>query len=80
MRFKFRVIVMPKRDLLDPQGRAVERVLKDLGKPIHNVRIGKSVELEVEASTKEEARRMVEEVAGEILSNPIIENYTLVEL
>lgn len=80
MTFKFRVIVMPRRDLLDPQGRAVASVLRDMGIKVGEVRIGKSVEVEVEANSEEEAMEIVKKMADEVLSNPIIEDYTVQEL
>ncbi len=80
MTFRFRVIVMPRRDLLDPQGRAVATVLRDMGMEVGEVRIGKSVEVEVEAKSEEEAMEMVKKMAEEVLSNPIIEDYTVQRL
>lgn len=80
MTFKFRVIVMPRRDLLDPQGRAVASVLRDMGIKVGEVRIGKSVEVEVKANSEEEAMEIVKKMADEVLSNPIIEDYTVQEL
>ncbi len=71
---------MPRRDLLDPQGRAVATVLKDMGMEVGEVRIGKSVEVEVEAKSEEEAMEMVKKMAEEVLSNPIIEDYTVQRL
>lgn len=71
---------MPRRDLLDPQGRAVATVLKDMGMEVGEVRIGKSVEVEVEAKSEEEAMEMVKKMAKEVLSNPIIEDYTVQRL
>ncbi|NPA80537.1 MAG: phosphoribosylformylglycinamidine synthase subunit PurS [Thermotogae bacterium] len=80
MRFKFRVIVMPKRDLLDPQGRAVAGVLRDMGVRVEDVRVGKSINLIVEAESEEEAERTVDRIARDVLSNPIIEDYTVQRL
>lgn len=77
MRFKFRVIVMPRKELLDPQGRAVASVLREMGMEVGEVRIGKSIELEVEANSEKEAETLVEKMASEVLSNPIIEDYTI---
>ena len=71
---------MPRRDLLDPQGRAVASVLRDMGIKVGEVRIGKSVEVEVEANSEEEAMEIVKKMADEVLSNPIIEDYTVQEL
>ncbi len=71
---------MPRRDLLDPQGRAVASVLRDMGIKVGEVRIGKSVEVEVKANSEEEAMEIVKKMADEVLSNPIIEDYTVQEL
>ncbi len=71
---------MPRRDLLDPQGRAVATVLRDMGMKVGEVRIGRSIEVEVEAESEEEAMEMVKKMADEVLSNPIIEDYTVQRL
>ncbi len=80
MLFRFRVIVMPRKDLLDPQGRAVSSVLRDMGMKVKDVRIGRSIDVEVEADGEEEAIKMVEKMASEVLSNPIIEDYSVQKL
>lgn len=80
MLFRFRVIVMPRKDLLDPQGRAVSSVLRDMGMKVGDVRIGRSIEVEVEADGEEEALKMVDRMASEVLSNPIIEDYSIQRL
>ncbi len=68
---------MPRKELLDPQGRAVASVLREMGMEVGEVRIGKSIELEVEANSEKEAETLVEKMASEVLSNPIIEDYTI---
>jgi phosphoribosylformylglycinamidine synthase len=76
--FRFAVDVMPKRGILDPQGRAVEGSLSHLGiESVHDVRVGRRVELEVDAPTADEARAVVERLAGELLANPLIESWTI---
>ncbi len=78
MKRRFEVLVCLKPGLLDPQGKAVEGSLPALG--WHNVsavRIGKHIELTVEAATEEEARTQVEEIAARLLSNPVIEEYQI---
>jgi len=69
-----RVIIMPKEGLLDPQGRAVEEMLKENGFEVSNVRVGKVVELEV--SEKTDLKKLVEKY----LINPLIEDYEIEEL
>jgi phosphoribosylformylglycinamidine synthase len=76
--FRFAVNVTPKAGILDPQGRAVEASLPHLGvSGVSDVRVGRRVELSVEAATEVAARTMVERLAGELLSNPLIEQYTV---
>ena len=76
--FRFAVNVTPKEGILDPQGRAVEHSLPHLGVTgVSGVRVGRRVELTVEAATEAAARAVVERLAGELLSNPLIEAFTL---
>ncbi len=76
--FRFAVNVTPKPGILDPQGRAVEGSLPHLGvSGVHAVRVGRRVELTVEAATEADARATVERLAGELLSNPLIEAYAV---
>ena len=74
--FRFAVNVTPKPGILDPQGRAVERSLPHLGiDGVRDVRVGRRVELGVEAADLAAARAVVDRLAGELLSNPLIEAY-----
>ena len=74
--FRFAVNVTPKPGILDPQGRAVEGSLEHLGiEGVSAVRIGRRVELTVAAADEDAARATVERLAGELLSNPLIESY-----
>ena len=67
---------MPKDGILDPQGRAVERSLPHLGVDgVADVRVGRRVELTVEAADEAAARAVVERLASELLSNPLIERF-----
>jgi phosphoribosylformylglycinamidine synthase len=69
---------MPKEGILDPQGRAVEASLPHLGvSNVHGVRVGRRVELTVDAVTEQEARGVAERLAGELFANPLIEAWTL---
>jgi phosphoribosylformylglycinamidine synthase PurS subunit len=71
---KATVIVMPKQSILDPQGVAVRDALRHHGVPgAKSVRIGKFIELEVEGA--DEAK--LHEVAKDLLSNPVVEDYRL---
>jgi phosphoribosylformylglycinamidine synthase len=74
--FRFAVHVMPKEGILDPQGRAVEQGLPHLGvSGVSQVRVGRRVELTVEASDLAAARAVVDRLAAELLSNPLIEQH-----
>lgn len=76
MKFKAEIKIMPLRELLDPQGKAVERGLKNLElNTISNVRIGKHVVLEIEADTKEEAELKVADACDKLLANKVMESY-----
>ena len=76
--YRFAVNVLPKDGILDPQGRAVERSLSHLGiEGVGDVRVGRRVELTVEAADEVAARAVVERLAGELLSNPLIERFAV---
>jgi phosphoribosylformylglycinamidine synthase subunit PurS len=76
--FRFAVNVTPREGILDPQGRAVEGSLSHLGMTgVSAIRVGRRVELTVEAPTEADARATVERLAGELLSNPLIEQYVI---
>jgi phosphoribosylformylglycinamidine synthase subunit PurS len=78
---RFAVNVAPKDGILDPQGRAVEGSLGHLGiEGVSAVRVGRRVELTVTADDAAAARAIVERLASELLSNPLIESYTVEEL
>jgi len=75
---RFAVNVTPKPGILDPQGRAVEGSLGHLGiEGISGVRVGRRIELTVEAADEATARAVVERLAGELLANPLIETYAI---
>lgn len=76
--FRFVVSVMPREGILDPQGRAVETSLPHLGvTTVHGVRVGRRVELSVEAADATEAQRVVDRLAGELFANPLIESWSV---
>jgi phosphoribosylformylglycinamidine synthase len=75
---RFVVSVMPREGILDPQGRAVETSLPHLGvTTVHGVRVGRRVELSVDAADVAEARGIVDRLAGELFANPLIESWTV---
>jgi phosphoribosylformylglycinamidine synthase len=71
------VLVRPKQGILDPQGEAVESSLRQLGFAVAEARIGRVVDLEVEAGDAEQARAAVEEMCRQLLANPLIESYEI---
>ena len=71
------VLVRPKAGILDPQGRAVESSLQQLGFPVGEARIGRVIDLDVEASSAEEARGELERMCEQLLANPLIESYEI---
>jgi phosphoribosylformylglycinamidine synthase len=76
--FRFAVNVTPKPGILDPAGRAVEGSLGHLGiEGIHDVRIGRRAEMTVEAADEAAARAVVDRLAAELLSNPLIEVFAV---
>lgn len=78
MIFTVQVKVMPLKDLLDPQGKAVMGGLQSLGlKNIPDVRIGKHIDLQVEADTKEAAIATAQDAAKKLLANPVMEVYEI---
>jgi phosphoribosylformylglycinamidine synthase subunit PurS len=74
---KATVLVRPKGGILDPQGEAVERSLRQLGFSVGDARVGRVIDLEVEAATTEEARAQVERMCERLLANPLIESYEI---
>jgi phosphoribosylformylglycinamidine synthase subunit PurS len=71
-----RVFVTLKPSVFDPQGTTVTEALHTLGFPaVKDVRQGKYFELDIDAATSEEARRLASEAADKLLANPVIESY-----
>ena len=78
MTFSAQVKVMPLKELLDPQGKAVLSSLDNLGlSGIDNVRIGKHITLQIEAASAEEAAKIAEEASKKLLANPVMEFYEI---
>lgn len=76
MIFTAQVKVMPLKELLDPQGKAVMGGLGNLGlNSIQDVRIGKNITLQIEAATAEAAKQVAEEAAKKLLSNQVMEMF-----
>jgi phosphoribosylformylglycinamidine synthase PurS subunit len=77
-RFRFAINVTPKPGILDPQGRAVEGSLGHLGiDGVSEVRVGRRVELTVDAADPATALATADRLASELLSNPLIEAYAV---
>ena len=75
---KISATVTLKKDVLDPQGKVVSQTLKNMGyKSVINVRQGKYFEIELNEADKEKAKKIVEEISKKLLTNIIIENYTI---
>ena len=72
---KVGIRVMPKLEVLDSQGRAVEQTLKNNGKEVDQCRVGKYVELEIAEADKDKAMAKAHEIAEFVLCNPLTENY-----
>jgi len=76
--FRFAVNVTPRPGILDPQGRAVEQSLPHLGVTgVSAIRVGRRVELTVTAVDEAAARQVVDRLARELLSNPLIEAFAV---
>jgi phosphoribosylformylglycinamidine synthase subunit PurS len=76
MTFSVLVKVMPLKELLDPQGKAVMGGLQNLGiRSVSDVRIGKSISLQIEAGSADEARQIAEEASRRLLANPVMEYF-----
>ena len=75
---KISAIVTLKKEVLDPQGKVVNQTLKNMGyQNITNVRQGKYFEIEIEESNKEKAKILAEEICKKLLTNVVIEDYTI---
>jgi phosphoribosylformylglycinamidine synthase len=74
---KATVLVRPKQGILDPEGQAVESSLRQLGFSVDGARIGRVVDLEVDAADEATAREQVEQMCEQLLANPLIESYEI---
>ena len=79
MTYTVQVKVMPLKELLDPQGKAVMGGLQNLGLgTIQDVRVGKNITLQVEASNPDQAKSIAEEASKKLLANPVMEYFEVV--
>lgn len=78
MTYNVQIKVMPLKDLLDPQGKAVMGGLKNLGIiSVEDVRIGKHITLQIEAKSEDEAQTMADDACKKLLANPVMEFYEI---
>lgn len=78
MKRRFEIVVSLKEGLLDPQGKTIQDSLPTMGwTGVSGVRVGKHIELTVDADTEEDATTLVEEIAQRLLSNPVIEEFRI---
>jgi phosphoribosylformylglycinamidine synthase PurS subunit len=74
---KATILVRPKAGILDPQGRAVESSLRQLGFPVGEARVGRVIDLDVEATSADEARGEIVRMCERLLANPMIESFEI---
>jgi phosphoribosylformylglycinamidine synthase len=65
------------KDLLDPQGKAVQSSLKKLGINVQDVRIGKHITLQIDADSQEQAKKLADDACKKLLANPVMEFYEI---
>jgi len=76
MNYTVQIKVMPLKELLDPQGKAIMGGLKNLGlKGIEDVRVGKNISLDVAADSPDQAKQIAEEATKKLLANPVMEYF-----
>ena len=78
--YVFGVTVMPRKEVLDTQGRAVEETLRREGEPVVSCRVGRFVELKVKAGSQKEADTLAKKVSEGLLANPLIETFEMKSL
>ncbi len=80
MRRRYEIVVSLKAGLLDPQGKAVEESLPTMGfAGVEDVRVGKHIELTIEADDEAAGLDTIRRIAEQVLSNPVIEEYRILE-
>lgn len=76
MKYTAHINIMPLKELLDPQGKAVNTSLHNLGiSQVHDVRIGKHITLSIDAPGKDEAQKLAENACKKLLANPVMEKF-----
>lgn len=76
MKYTAHINIMPLKELLDPQGKAVNNSLHNLGlSQVQDVRIGKHITLNIDANTKEEAEQLTQEACKKLLANQVMEAF-----
>ena len=77
--YKSKISISVRKNILDPQGKAVEHSLKSMGfEKILDTRIGKYIELVIDAPSEDEAMKLSEEACQKLLANPVMEDYSIV--
>jgi phosphoribosylformylglycinamidine synthase subunit PurS len=71
------VLVRPKPGILDPQGEAVERSLRQLGFSVETARVGRVIDVEIETEAREDALAQIEAMCERLLVNPLIESFEI---
>jgi phosphoribosylformylglycinamidine synthase PurS subunit len=78
MTYTIQIKVMPLKELLDPQGKAVMSGLQNLGlRNVEDVRIGKNITLQIDADSEDKAKQIAEEASKKLLANPVMEYYEI---
>lgn len=78
MTYNIQIKVMPLKDLLDPQGKAVLGGLQNLGlTAVEDVRIGKHITMQVDAASEDEAKQLADAASKKLLANPVMEFYEI---
>jgi phosphoribosylformylglycinamidine synthase subunit PurS len=73
---KAKIVITPKKAVLDPQGKSVQNALAHIGyKGVGAVHVGKYLEIELSGTDKETAQKQIDDACHRILSNPVIEDY-----
>ncbi|MBL7741942.1 MAG: phosphoribosylformylglycinamidine synthase subunit PurS [Chitinophagaceae bacterium] len=76
MTYTVQIKVMPLKELLDPQGKAIEGGLQNLGlNNVEDVRVGKNISLQINADTPDQAKQIAEEASKKLLANPVMEYF-----
>lgn len=79
-RYRLEILISPRPGLLDPQGKAIHHALHSLGyEGVDDVRVGKAIYVDVDASSSEEAQGKAEEMCRKLLANPVTEDFTITQ-